>query len=305
MSSAYPLRTERLLLRPLREDDIDIVVGYRNDPAVAALQDWDLPVSRERVAEQVARTWSDIEPGQSRQIGVERDGELIGDLYVGLDEHGGIAEIGFTLRTEYQGRGYAVEAARAVVKDLIERLGCHRIFAQLSPQNDASKRVLERLGMTLESLAPKSFWWRGRWDDNMVYAMSASSWRDRQGRVGELPRVTVVDVIPDLSVPDIEGAREFYQDYLGLSVKEFNLGWVARFTSPTTGAHLQVITRDASGPENPAISVKVRDIETAFTEAQTRGYQIVVPLRDEEWGASRFVVRAPDGTLVNIVRHHN
>lgn len=179
---AYPRRTERLVLRPLHEDDIDIIHAYRNDPDVAALQDWDLPMSREHVERHVAAQsgWSDIVPGAHRQIGIELDGELIGDLYVGLDEHGGVAEIGFTLRTEHQGKGYAFEAASAVVADLIERLGCHRIVGQLSPQNHRSARLLERLGMHVESLSPKSYWWRGTWDDNLIYAMSEADWRARQ-----------------------------------------------------------------------------------------------------------------------------
>ena len=179
MTSVYPLRTERLVLRPLREDDVDVILAYRNDPDVAALQDWDLPVSRERVERHVASQsgWSDIAPGEPRQIGIEHDGELIGDLYVSLDEHGGVAEIGFTLRTEHQGKGYAFEAASAVVADLIERHGCHRIVGQLSPENARSARLLEKLGMHVESLAPKSYWCRGAWDDNLVYAMSDEDWR--------------------------------------------------------------------------------------------------------------------------------
>lgn len=197
MSSAYPLRTERLLLRPLREADIDTVLAYRNDPAVAALQDWDLPVSQEHVAEQVARTWSDIEPGQSRQIGIEHDGELLGDLYVGLDEHGGVAEIGFTLRTEHQGKGYASEAVSAVVDDLIDRLGVHRLTAELSKDNVASIRLLERIGMTFEFFAEKSFWWRGTWDDNLHYSMSAQQrrrWRDRPRSAPESVRLVDITV---------------------------------------------------------------------------------------------------------------
>lgn len=180
MAAAYPLRTERLTLRPLRPDDVEVILAYRNDPAVAEYQDWDLPVTREQVERNVAASpgWSDIAPGEPRQIGIDLDGELIGDLYVGLDERGGVAEIGFTLRTEYQGKGYAFEAAAAVVEDLIDRLGCHRLFAQLSPKNERSARLLEKLGMHVESLAPKSYWCRGAWDDNLVYAMSDAEWRD-------------------------------------------------------------------------------------------------------------------------------
>lgn len=182
MTPAYPRRTERLLLRPLREGDIDVIVAYRNDPAVAELQDWDLPVSRERVERHVREQseWIDIVPGEPRQIGIDHDGELVGDLYVSLDEHGGVAEIGFTLRADQQGKGYAYEAASAVVADLVERLGCHRIFGQLSPENARSARLLEKLGMHVESLAPKSYWCRGAWDDNLVYAMSDADWRARK-----------------------------------------------------------------------------------------------------------------------------
>lgn len=183
MSAPYPRRTERLVLRPLREADVDVIVAYRNDEAVAEFQDWDLPVSRERVTQQVTSLadWHDIVPGQPCHIGIEHEGELVGDLYVGLDEHGGVAEIGFTLRTEHQGKGYAYEAASAVVADLIERHRCHRIFAQLSPKNERSARLLERLGMHVESFAPKSYWWRGAWDDNVVYAMSDEEWRAARG----------------------------------------------------------------------------------------------------------------------------
>ena len=114
----------------------------------------------------------------------------------------------------------------------------------------------------------------------------------------------VVDIIADLQVADIEAARAFYADYLGLSVEEFNLGWVARFTSPDTGAHLQVVTRDAAAPENPVISVRVDDVEAAYREAREQGYEIVHPLGTESWGVRRFFVRAPDGNVLNIVQHH-
>lgn len=113
----------------------------------------------------------------------------------------------------------------------------------------------------------------------------------------------VVRVIADLPVADIAAARSFYTDYLGLSDEELNLGWVARFTSPDTGAHLQVVTRDATAPELPAVSLLVDDIEQAFEDAQRRGYEIVHPLTTEAWGVTRFFVRAPDGNVLNVVQH--
>ncbi|KAF0847577.1 VOC family protein [Nocardia caishijiensis] len=114
----------------------------------------------------------------------------------------------------------------------------------------------------------------------------------------------VISVVADLAVDDIDAARSFYADYLGLDDEEFNLGWVAQFTSPETGAHLQVVTRDASAPQNPVVTVKVDDIEAALAEAQRRGFEIVHPLTTESWGITRFFVRAPDGNVINIAQHH-
>jgi catechol 2,3-dioxygenase-like lactoylglutathione lyase family enzyme len=111
-------------------------------------------------------------------------------------------------------------------------------------------------------------------------------------------------IIADLPVADLEAAKAFYTGYLGLRTEEFNLGWVARYTSPDTGAHLQLVTRDASAPEDPTISVLTDDVDAAYAEARELGYEIVHPLTTEPWGVRRFFVRAPDGTVVNIVRHH-
>ena len=53
----------------------------------------------------------------------------------------------------------------------------------------------------------------------------------------------VMRIIADLRVPDIDAAKHFYTDYLGLSTEEFNMGWVARYTSPDAGANVQLVTR--------------------------------------------------------------
>lgn len=110
-------------------------------------------------------------------------------------------------------------------------------------------------------------------------------------------------IIADLHVTDLKAAKNFYTDFLGLTEEEFNLGWVARYTSPQSGINIQLMTRDATAPENPVISVRVDDIDAAYTQARERGYEIVHPLTTEEWGVTRFFVRAPDGNILNVVQH--
>jgi predicted enzyme related to lactoylglutathione lyase len=110
-------------------------------------------------------------------------------------------------------------------------------------------------------------------------------------------------VTANLHVADIEATKGFYTDFLGLATEEFNMGWVARYTSPDTGVNVQLVTRDASAPEDSVISVHTDDVEGAYAEAQRLGYQIVHPITTEAWGVRRFFVRAPDGNVVNVVGH--
>ncbi|MDH6283706.1 putative enzyme related to lactoylglutathione lyase [Prescottella agglutinans] len=121
--------------------------------------------------------------------------------------------------------------------------------------------------------------------------------------VGQEGDMRVMRVTANLRVAEVEKAKRFYTDYLGLSTEEFDMGWVARYTSPDSGAHVQLVTRDASAPEDSVVSVHADDVDTAYEEARKLGYEIVYPLTTEPWGVRRFFVRAPDGNVLNIVQH--
>jgi predicted enzyme related to lactoylglutathione lyase len=114
----------------------------------------------------------------------------------------------------------------------------------------------------------------------------------------------VTGIGANLPVADIDEAREFYTDYLGLSVEEFNMGWVARYKAPESEAHVQLVTHDATAPEDSVISLHIgSDVDEAYEEAQRRGYEIVYPLTTEPWGLRRFFVRDPDGNVINVTSH--
>jgi catechol 2,3-dioxygenase-like lactoylglutathione lyase family enzyme len=110
----------------------------------------------------------------------------------------------------------------------------------------------------------------------------------------------------NLSVADLAEARDFYAGFLGLRVEGFNLGWVVNLQSPDGRAVLQLVTRDATSPVDSVISVHVGDeVEAAYEEAQRHGLKIAHPLTTEPWGVRRFLVRAPDGNVINIVNHED
>ena len=70
-------------------------------------------------------------------------------------------------------------------------------------------------------------------------------------------------------------------------------------------ANVQLVTRDATAREDLVISVHTDDIESAYEEAQKLGCEIVHPRTTERWGFRRFLVRAPDGNVMNIVNHRD
>ena len=112
-------------------------------------------------------------------------------------------------------------------------------------------------------------------------------------------------IMANLRVADIEAAKAFYTDFLGLSTEVFNMAWVARYASPETGARVQLVTRDATASEDSVVSVHTDDVDAAWAQAQELGFEIVRPLTTESWGVRRFLVRAPDGNVVNIVDHRD
>ena len=184
----------------MRESDAEIVTAYRNDPEIAAMQDWDLPYSLERarvhLAKQVDRI--DLVAGEWTTLAVEVAGEVAGDVACHLDEHSAIAEIGYTLRRKFQGNGYAREAAGALVDHILATTLVHRVEASLDPDNVPSMRVLESLGMTFESSSRQNYYLRGRWDDDLRYAMLRADRAAWLTRPAQPPiAIELVEITPD------------------------------------------------------------------------------------------------------------
>lgn len=112
------------------------------------------------------------------------------------------------------------------------------------------------------------------------------------------------EAITNLHTDDVERAREFF-GFLGLTEDTMNQGWVARFTSADSGACVQVVTRDATAPEDSVMTIKVDDADVAYAAAQEQGYEIVHPITNEPWGIRRFFVRSPDGHVINVAQHNS
>src|SRR5215211_920083 len=131
LSPDYPIATERLLLRPFEPGDLDALVAIHGDPEVVRYVPWDVrdrTALRDVLKEKAQRTVL-AEVGDGLNLaGVTADGgELVADMSLmwRSDEHR-LGEVGYLLHPAFTGRGYATEAARALLRIGFEAFGLHR-----------------------------------------------------------------------------------------------------------------------------------------------------------------------------------
>jgi len=178
---AYPVRGERLLLRPLAVSDADALLAYRSRDDVCRYVPFE-PMSRDDILERIAGHWARTEltdEGQALTLGaqVRESGELVGDvmLFWHSREHAG-GELGYVFNPALGGRGYATEAANMMLRLGFEGLGLHRIVARIDERNEASVRLARRLGMRQEARLVSNELFKGEWSNELDFAMLADEW---------------------------------------------------------------------------------------------------------------------------------
>ena len=178
----WPLRTDRLLLRPFEADDLDALHAIHSDEAVVRWLYNDprtLNETRELLGRKIAGAALHAEGDWLGAAVTLRDtGELVGDLSLfWTSETHRQGELGFVVHPLHQGRGYATEASRPMLAFAFEELGLHRVVGRLEPRNTGSARVLEKLGMRREAHLVENEWVKGEWQSELVYALLAREWR--------------------------------------------------------------------------------------------------------------------------------
>jgi RimJ/RimL family protein N-acetyltransferase len=183
----WPVTTERLSIRPAEVGDAEPVWRYRQ---VAEVAEWMSSLHAE--LEAYAAKLEDPE-WRSKMLVVERDGVLVGDLYLGVGDpwaqievkeqaaHSQ-AEIGWALDPAQQGHGYAVEAARELLRICFDApprgLGLRRVVALCFADNEPSWRLMEKLRMRREAHNVQESLHRDKgWLDGYTYALLADEWR--------------------------------------------------------------------------------------------------------------------------------
>lgn len=189
----WPVRTVRLSLRPATAADVGAVWEFRRLDSVGR---WltRAPSSVEEFREQF------LDPDSlERTLIIERDGVVIGDLMLWVQDawsqgeitdgaRGVQANLGWVLHPEWAGQGYATEAVEELLRICFEDLGLRRVTADCFAANEASWRLMERVGMRREGHTVRDSLHRsGDWLDGYAYALLADEWRSETGSPGPRP----------------------------------------------------------------------------------------------------------------------
>lgn len=115
--------------------------------------------------------------------------------------------------------------------------------------------------------------------------------------------MTISRAVPNIRSDHPAETRDFFVELLGFEVA-MDMGWITTVASPTNpSVQVSIIANDDMAA--PGISVGVADVDAVHARAVEQGFEIAYPLRDEEWGVRRFMLREPSGTLVNVVSHRS
>ncbi|SHN34572.1 GNAT family N-acetyltransferase [Rhizobacter sp. OV335] len=182
-NASVELRTERLLLRPLRDDDAPALLAIFSDPET--MRYWSAPpwTTIGQAHAMIERDRPAMAAGEHLRLGIEKtdDGTLIGLCTLfHLNAACRRAEVGYVLARSAWGHGHMNEALRALLRHGFTAMNLNRVEADIDPRNRGSAASLERLGFTREGHL------RERWivgdevSDSWLYGLLRREWDARQ-----------------------------------------------------------------------------------------------------------------------------
>lgn len=178
------LETNRLRLRPFVEADADAIWPVVSDPKFPRYMSWSAHTSREETIAFLRGVVEGLAHGSDVTWAIEHEGKVIGCIELGsirwkmsawrVDR----AELGYWMAPAWSNKGMMTEAATAAVRFAFDTLGLHKITVGCFAENDASRRVIEKVGFRYIGRHDDDVWRDGRWWSHLRYELTAPEWPD-------------------------------------------------------------------------------------------------------------------------------
>jgi len=173
------LETERLLLREITHTDLDAVYEYTKNPEIFKYMPFGPSTyesAKNRIERLIEKQNQDPRTDFDIAVTIKSSKKLIGGCRLNkvLEIEG---HVGYILSRDHWGNGYATEAAKALTDYGFNVLNLHRIYATVHPDNGASIRVLEKVGMTLEGRLRENILYDGKYRDSLIYSILEQEWK--------------------------------------------------------------------------------------------------------------------------------
>lgn len=174
------LRTARLTIRPLEKSDLSGLMSVNSDDEVTRYlpyASWRTTVDADAWYGRIRTREANEELRQYVIVETETHTVVGACLVFNVQPTHGVAEFGYVLGKSYWGKGYMQEAMRPFANALFDAFELHRLEAKLDPRNQASARLLERLGFTREGVLRENCISKGERTSSALYGVLKNEWR--------------------------------------------------------------------------------------------------------------------------------
>jgi len=185
MADFSSIESERLYMRPFKDEDALPMLEYHSDPEICRYIPWNV-----RNMEEVEKSISDnktafhlTQEGDYLTLALCRksDDQLIGQMnamYRSKEHKKG--EFGYVINPKFGGQGYASEASAALITALFDSGLFQRVIANIDVRNTPSWKLVERIGMRREAHYIQDYWFKGEWTDSYIYATLKDEWASKK-----------------------------------------------------------------------------------------------------------------------------
>lgn len=174
---------EVLYLREVTPDDWSLLHEFASNEDVCKFQPWG-PNTEEDSKFFIAQAIRDRNKRHRSRfvftIVLKETEKVVGNIEMNITDWDGVGEIGFVIHHKYWGRGYAKQAVCLMLKHCFECCELQRVAAVCDPNNVASIKVLEKVGMVKEGVLRKDLYIKGKWRDSVVYSLLKEEWNDKR-----------------------------------------------------------------------------------------------------------------------------